>query len=93
MSAYVLFQFDPTNRDVLEKHGKLVMETTGSYGAEFFMPPTPNEPLEGESPRQMSVMLRFPSPDDARNWYQSTAYQQGKQVREGELNMLITLLA
>ncbi len=92
MSAYILFQFDPTNQEILEKHGKLVMETTQAYQAEFFMPPTANEALEGDSPRQMSVMLRFPSAEVARNWYESDAYQQGKHIRDGELNMLITLL-
>lgn len=93
MSAYVLFQFDPTNQDVLEKHGQLVMQSAQPYQAEFFIPPTMPEALEGDTSHQMNVMLRFPSADEARNWYNSDAYQQGKHIRDGELNMVITLLA
>jgi uncharacterized protein (DUF1330 family) len=69
------------------------MQSVQEHGAEFFLPPTTAESLEGEPPRTMNVILRFPSAADARNWYRSETYQQGKKVRDGELNMLITLLA
>lgn len=92
MSAYVMFQFDPTNREAMEAHGKVVIESAPVYEAEFFMPPTLIGRIEGDLTHQMMAILRFPTAEKAHAWYNSQAYQDGKQVRDGELNMLITLL-
>ena len=38
--------------------------------------------LEGEWHGSQTVVLEFPSPEAARAWYESPAYQQAKSMRE-----------
>lgn len=93
MAAYISFHFDATNPDVLQKHGQVVMQTLQGYDADLVYPPVAVEALEGDAFRSMNVMLKFNSAEEARGWYYSDAYQEGKKVRDGELNMIVTLLA
>lgn len=82
MTAYVLFIREGAVRDVdaMQTYGQLAsalpadpkLTPLSIYGA--------IEQLEG-APVDGIVMLKFPTVDDARNWYRSPGYQEAARHR------------
>jgi uncharacterized protein (DUF1330 family) len=49
------------------------------HGAEILVADYESQQLEGE-PRKVNVVLKFPSAEAARNWYNDPAYGPVKQI-------------
>jgi uncharacterized protein (DUF1330 family) len=74
MSALIIVDLTPTDKDKLTTYSTAAAETLIPYGGEF-LAKGPIETLHGESIFNMKVVIQFPDKENAINWYNSAAYQ------------------
>jgi len=80
MAAYIIANIDVTDPDLYEDYKRQVPPTLAGYDAEFLTRGGAMEVLEGEAYPRV-VIIRFANVDDAREWYNSAAYQTAKAIR------------
>ncbi|VAW53647.1 hypothetical protein MNBD_GAMMA05-1175 [hydrothermal vent metagenome] len=73
MSALIIVDLTPTDKEKLSTYSAMAVETLVPYGGEF-LAKGPIEILHGESAFQTKVVIQFPNRDSAVNWYNSAAY-------------------
>lgn len=87
MSAFLVACYDITNPEGYEPYPAAVAPTLVPFGGELIAADFESERVEGE-PRSVTVIVKFPSKDMARQWYASEAYQKVLPLRannsEGE---------
>lgn len=81
MPAFVIVEVDILDQDQYKAYTKVSPATLKPFGGEFVIRGNPIEVLEGEWNHDRMVMLKFPDADSARNWYNSEAYQEARQIR------------
>ena len=74
MSALIIIDLSPTNKEKLSTYSSLAAETLVPYGGEF-LAKGPIKALHGNAPYQTKVVIQFPDRDSAVGWYESAAYQ------------------
>ena len=74
MPAYLIANYTITSPEGYAEYSSLVGATLGSSGGELVVADFACEAVEGE-PAPVSVVLKFPSKQAARDWYNSDAYQ------------------
>ncbi|MFC0598041.1 DUF1330 domain-containing protein [Streptomyces palmae] len=76
MSAYVIAEAELTGdpRVVADYSAKLV-STIEPHGGRYLVRGAPWQVLEGES-KAFTGVIEFPTPQAARRWYESPAYQE-----------------
>lgn len=74
MSAYVIANYRVTNPEAFEPYAAAASETLVRAGAEVVAVDLDTEVIEGES-CPVTVILRFPSKDAMKAWYNSPDYQ------------------
>ncbi|MFO1244497.1 MAG: DUF1330 domain-containing protein [Ramlibacter sp.] len=82
-SAYVIANVDVTNPEQYEEYKKLSTIAMKAHGAEVCIRGGKVEVLEGDWNPARFVMLKFPSVDQARAFYNSVEYEAAKKAREG----------
>ena len=80
MAVYVIVGYDITDPKGYENYVPGVVPLLQKHGAEVLVADYDSKPLEGQ-PRKVSVVLKFPSEEAARNWYNDPAYGPVKQIR------------
>jgi len=75
MTALIIVDLTPTNKDKLSAYSTMAADTLVPYGGEFLVKGT-IEALHGKSAFKTKVIIQFPDRDSAINWYHSDAYQQ-----------------
>jgi uncharacterized protein (DUF1330 family) len=73
--GYLIAQVDVHDPEAYREYAAQVAGTLDGTEGKFLVRGGRIEPLEGEAPPQRTVVLEFPSMADARNWYESDAYQ------------------
>jgi len=81
MSALIIVDLTPTDKDKLSAYSAMAAETLVPYEGEFLTKGT-IEVLHGESVFQSKVVIQFPDRERAESWYRSEAYQKIIPVRE-----------
>ena len=81
MTALIIVDLTPTDKDKLSAYSTMAAETLVPYGGEFLAKGS-IESLHGESRFQTKVVIQFPDRDNAMNWYRSAAYQELIPVRD-----------
>ena len=82
MSAFILVEVDIHNMEVYEEYKKLTPTSLEPFGGKFVIRGLPVEALEGEWKHDRLVLLEFPNREKALEWYNSSAYQKAKKIRE-----------
>ena len=82
MAAYCIFRIDITDPEGFKRYAEAVPETIRRHGGEYLVRGGTYEVLEGEWPQRRMVVLRFPSMEQAREWYTSQDYAGPKALRE-----------
>ena len=82
-SAYVIANVEVTNPERYEEYKKLSTIAMKAHGAEVCIRGGKVETLEGDWNPSRFVMLKFPSVEQAKAFYNSVEYQAAKQAREG----------
>ena len=82
-SAYIIANVDVTNAEQYEAYKKLSTIAMKAHGAEVCVRGGKVEVLEGDWNPSRVVMLKFPSMEQARAYYNSVEYEAARQAREG----------
>ena len=91
-SAYVLANVTVTNPQQYEEYKKLSTLAMQAHGAEVCVRGGAVEVLEGDWTPGRMVLLKFPSREAAKAFYDSVEYQAAKKAREGAAVMRMVLV-
>ena len=75
MSAYIIFNYQINNHEAYSPYLAQAHDTLEAYGAEVLSADFDSEGIEGDA-KQVTILLRFPSKEAAKKWYQSPEYQK-----------------
>ena len=82
-SAYILANVDVTDPQQYEEYRKLSTLAMQAHGAEVCVRGGATEVLEGDWTPRRVVLLKFPSMEKARAFYDSPEYRKAKDARQG----------
>jgi uncharacterized protein (DUF1330 family) len=82
MSAYVLVDIEVHDPVEYEEYKRLAGPTVGLYGGRYIVRGGATEVLEGDRVPHRTVVLEFPTADDARRWWNSAEYAPAKVLRQ-----------
>ena len=85
MSALIIVDLTPTDKERLSTYSALASETLIAYSGEFIAK-GPVEVLHGEAPFSTKVVIQFPDRDCAEKWYRSESYQAIISIRDQGMN-------
>jgi uncharacterized protein (DUF1330 family) len=81
MAAYCIFQLEITDPEEFKAYQAVVPATIARYGGEYLVRGGAWQVLEGTWPERRVVVLKFPSVEQARRWYDSQDYREPKAMR------------
>ena len=82
MAVYVIVAYDIADPKGYEGYVPGVVPLLQQHGAEILAADYESQPLEGDC-RKVNVVLKFPSEEAARSWYNDPAYAPVRQIRLG----------
>jgi uncharacterized protein (DUF1330 family) len=91
-SAYIIANVDVTDPVQYEEYKKLSTIAMKAHGAEVCIRGGKVEVLEGDWAPQRFVMLKFPSVEQARTFYNSAEYGAAHKARAGAAVMRMVLV-
>ncbi len=91
-SAYILANVDVKDPAAYEEYKRLSTIAMKAHGAEVCVRGGKVEVLEGDWTPDRTVLLKFPSVEQAKKFYASTEYQAAKKAREGIATMRMVLI-
>ncbi len=91
-SAYIIANVRITNPTQYEEYKKLSSAAMLAHGAQVCVRGGASEVLEGDWTPDRLVVLRFPSVDKARAFYNSTEYAKARAAREGAAVMRMVVV-
>ena len=91
-SAYILANIDVTDPQQYEQYKKLSSHAMHVHGAEVCVRGGAVHVLEGDWSPKRVVLLKFPTAEAARAFYDSTEYQAAKASRQGAAVMRMVLI-
>jgi len=74
MRGYVIANLKITNPEGFEEYRRQVPATIERYGGRYLVRGGPVDVVEGPWPLERVIVLEFPSPAEARRWYESEDY-------------------
>jgi len=80
--GYVVAQIKVTDLAQYKKYISLVLPTIEIFGGEFLVRGGKSVSYESEPIGDRNVIIRFPSYENAYNWYHSDEYKAAKQLRQ-----------
>ncbi|AEG93680.1 DUF1330 domain-containing protein [Ramlibacter tataouinensis] len=91
-SAYILANVEVTNAQQYEEYRRLSTVAMQKHGAEVCVRGGKVEVLEGDWSPKRVVLLRFPTTEQARAFYDSAEYQAARAARQGAAVMRMVLI-
>lgn len=82
MPAYVIADIDVQDAEKFEEYKKLAPPSSVPYGARYLVRGGKVEGLEGSWMPRRFVVIEFPSAEQARAWWNSSAYGAAKAIRQ-----------
>jgi len=73
--GYLVVHLEVTDPDMFEKYRGKVPATIAQYGGSYLVRGGAMETVEGDPLPSRTVVLEFPSVDQAKTWYHSPEYQ------------------
>lgn len=81
MAIYLIGQLEIHDREEYAKYEAGFFEIFSKYQGEFLVVNEESEVLEGAWPHTRTVVIRFPSLEEAKRWWDSPEYQSLAQHR------------
>ena len=81
MAGYVIVDIRVTDPVRYEEYKQMAAPTVEAYGGSYVVRGGSAETLEGGWVPNRIVVLKFPSVERAREWYESAEYAPGKALR------------
>jgi uncharacterized protein (DUF1330 family) len=91
-SAYVLANVDVRDAGAYEEYKRLSTIAMKAHGAEVCVRGGATEVLEGDWTPDRVVLLKFPSKEQAKRFYDSPEYLAARKAREGIAVMRMVLI-
>ena len=91
-SAYIIANVSVTNATQYEEYKKFSSLAMQAHGAEVCVRGGKVDVLEGDWAPNRLVLLKFPSVEQARKFYDSTEYGAARKAREGIAVMRMVLV-
>jgi uncharacterized protein (DUF1330 family) len=91
-SAYILANVDVTDPQQYEQYKKLSSHAMQVHGAQVCARGGAVQVLEGDWAPNRVVLLKFPTAEAARAFYDSPEYQAAKAARQGAATMRMVLI-
>ena len=91
-SAYILANVDVTDAQQYEQYKKLSSHAMQVHGAEVCVRGGKTTVLEGDWSPHRVVLLKFPTAEAARAFYDSPEYTAAKNARQGAAVMRMVLI-
>ncbi len=90
MPAYIIAQLVINDREEYNEYRSGVHDILDKYKGEIIVSNEEVEIIEGEWPYTKTVVIRFPSMEAAKRWYESPEYQEVVQhrFRAAETNLI-----
>ncbi len=82
MTAYVIVQIEVTDPETFETYRAQVPPTIERFGGEYLVRGGDQAVLEGDWAFLRTVILKFPSMDQAKAWHASAEYEGPKALRQ-----------
>lgn len=91
MPAYLVTTITVTNPERFQEYRKLAGPAVAQYGGKYLVRGGERTVLEGKFEANRLVVVEFPSPEDAKTFYNSPEYQAARQKRIGacDFNMVL----
>jgi len=92
MPAYVIVDVTVTDPVVMEEYRKHVPATLAKYGGRFIVRGGAHQAVEGDWKPNRLVLLKFPTYEQARAFYNSELYRAARETRAGateSFNMVV----
>ena len=81
MAVYIIAQIDIHDRAEYDKYQAGFLEIFSLYAGKLLVVSEDAQVVEGEWPYTRTVLIRFPSAEEARRWYEAPEYQALAQHR------------
>ena len=81
MSGFAIFNIEVKNSDAYQDYVKQVKPTAEKYGGEYIVRGGEFKIGEGEWSYPRTVVIKFPSFQNALDWYNSDEYKPIKKIR------------
>ena len=81
MSAYMVIHNTVTNPAKMQQYVPKAIETLTAHGAEILVVSDEATVLEGSPPFPRTIILKFPSREVAKLWYDSPEYREALPLR------------
>ena len=91
-TAYIVLQYEVTDQAMYQEYIQGVRATQAGHEMTLLVTDSNTESIEGEALAPRTVILSFPTPEQAMAWYQSDAYQQIVEKRIGSTTGITTLV-
>lgn len=82
MSVYLIARVRIHDKDVYSKYTAISARLVAEHGGEFVARGGPSFCLEGPDFEGRLVIVRFPSAEQARAWYESPEYAAARAIRQ-----------
>jgi uncharacterized protein (DUF1330 family) len=83
MAGYVFANVRVEDPAVYERYKQMVPATIEHFGGRYLARGGRSQVVEGDLGLGRTIVLEFPSYEDAQRWYASPEYAEAKQVRQG----------
>ena len=81
MAAYLIVDVEVLDKEKYDAYRPLAAKTIAQYGGKYIVRGGASEVLEGDWTPKRLVILEFPSVAQAKAWYHSPEYNEGKTMR------------
>ncbi len=85
MKAYVISEVEIMDESAADDYRRLASASISDYGGQYLARGSEAEVAEGEPTERRFIIVEFPSPERAREWYASSAYAEALRFREKAL--------
>ena len=92
MPGYLVVSLDVKDADMFAKYTAEMPALLHRWGGEFVVRGGKLQSLEGDAPKPRLVIVKFPSVDDARKFYDSAEYEPLKRIRHAAAQSNVLLV-
>ncbi len=92
MAAYVISQYEVIDPGLISVYLSLAQDAIAKYGGRYLVRGGRIQVLEGESTPSATVIVEFPSMEQALGWYESREYAEARAVRQRALRRTLILV-
>jgi uncharacterized protein (DUF1330 family) len=93
MSAYLIANLTINDRDRYSRYEDAFMAVFETYNGKILAVDENQEVFEGDYDCTRTVLIEFPSNEDAKAWYESEAYQEIAQHRWASSDAVLIMIA